>query len=174
MIVHRDSARELRFEYMSHCIRDSLEMLGVDFVEGRELSRVEVQNGLQGTVRPQYRYHDLRSASRVAGDVPFEGVNIGDDLSSQSSGGCTANPFSELDLETAHRALIGTYTQQPGSDYAIKADPAGCRMDVVHERSNARHRGDGVGKPFQERLDLRRDPAIFLHLVFGHREGIVA
>ena len=162
------------FEDTGHQCRNLLQMTSVGFIKRTELTRVEIQDGCEPTFRVEHRDHELRSASGVAGDVTRKGVDISNQLCLESRGSNAAHSFGKLDLQTAHRTLVGADPEQFRRHDSIEAYPTSPREILIQHSGDTGHRCNGIGELLQQASDLGLRLLVEFGLFLGHDAEIVA
>jgi hypothetical protein len=162
------------FEDSGHHGRDLLQMTSIGLIKRAGLTRVEIQDGYETTLRVEHGNHELRSALRVAGDMTRKRVDISDQLCLESRCGNAAHSFGKLDLQTADWPLVGTDPEQFRCHNTIKAYPTSPREILIQYGGDAGHRCNGIGELFQQASDLGLRPLVTFCLFLGHDAEIVA
>jgi hypothetical protein len=126
--------------------------------------RIDVEDGNELAPRTDYWYDDLRPGAGIAGDVPWEICDIGNDDRPAFGRSGAANARSEGDFETTKGALVRTDAQKPPWFYdAIEACPQ-MAEGVMNEGAHGRHGRDGVTHPIEDCLQLSAKLGVRLSL----------
>jgi hypothetical protein len=123
---------------------DCFEVQPVDFIEGVESIRIDIQHSDESAVRRDDGDHYFRACRAGTGDVPGELMDIGDKLRrSRSRGGTTDAPV-EGDLQAAVHALVGPDLEQPRRRDPIEPRPIEVVKAVMKLAHDGRHDGNQI------------------------------
>jgi hypothetical protein len=132
-----------------------LESQLISFRERAKLGRIDVEYRYELARTSKYRHDYLRAGSRITGNMIRELADVLNDDRLALSGGFTADPFAELNLEAAEAPLVRADTKELVCfDHSVEACPQETQR-TMQESGDRRHPGNLIVDAFEDQSQLR-------------------